>query len=185
MSADELSTSERNRYRKIQRALLLAASDMDQAAAAARLLNGGIEDYNLARALETAIAVCYARVFTQSSLYRLDATKYEPTDARLAEAHRMLLTMRNKTYAHTDKAGGRDASVIPQGPIRIPGLVGLMRSESWTPIAPGSVPLLLDLFALQRQRFHDEAGKIEIVLRGPPDESGEITGGGSASTPTT
>jgi hypothetical protein len=66
----ELHPSERNRLAKLQEALLLAGSDMDQATAAARALQSETE-YLLARALETAIAVCYMRAFTQSSLMTL------------------------------------------------------------------------------------------------------------------
>jgi hypothetical protein len=161
--------SDRNRWLKIQRALLLAASDMDQAAAAARALEPGIEDYNLARALETAIAVCYARVFMQSSLYRLDRAKYEPADPRLARLHRMLCDLRATVYAHTDKSGGRDASIIAESPIALPGVIDFLRSESWTPLPRSDIEVARELFAVQRRRFHDEAGKIYLLLQGPPE----------------
>jgi hypothetical protein len=65
-----LADSERNRLAKLRTALLLAGSDMDQAVAAARALQNE-SDGLLARALETAIAVCYMRPFTQSSLMAL------------------------------------------------------------------------------------------------------------------
>ena len=58
--------SDRNRLSKLQTALLLAASDFDQAAAAAaRALDAEEEDLALMRALETAIAICYSRAFSE------------------------------------------------------------------------------------------------------------------------
>jgi hypothetical protein len=63
LAALVMHESERNRLRKRQRALLLAASDMEQDKAAAQRLTIE-EDGLLARALETAIAVSYMRPFT-------------------------------------------------------------------------------------------------------------------------
>src|SRR5436190_5915133 len=71
----------------------------------ARALDAETDDYNLMRALETAIAVCYARVFTTSSLLRLDLDEFEPAEPALAELHQWLYKLRAKVYAHTDKAG--------------------------------------------------------------------------------
>jgi len=74
--------SERNRLRKLQTVLILAARDiMDQATAAAAALQADKstnEAYR--RALETAMAVCYMRAFTKSSLMTLPA-EYVPTEA--------------------------------------------------------------------------------------------------------
>jgi hypothetical protein len=50
-----------------QHAVLLGASDMRQAAAAARALEHE-SDGDLARALETAMMVCFMRPFTKSDL---------------------------------------------------------------------------------------------------------------------
>jgi hypothetical protein len=69
--------SEINRLKKVQTALLLAASDHDQAAAATRALDSEADDHVLIRALETAIAVCYARAFTTSTLLQL-GDEYAP-----------------------------------------------------------------------------------------------------------
>lgn len=95
--------SERNRLAKEQRALLLASSDMEQAAAAARALENE-HDGTLARALETAMAVCYMRPFTKSDLAVPD--EYVPTTGVDEAAHSHLKALRNKVYAHTDKYGG-------------------------------------------------------------------------------
>ena len=75
--------SDRNRLLKRQRALLHAAADMDQAIAAAHALEAESRHVALMRALETAIAVCYARAFTTSSLLSLDGAAYAPTIDRL------------------------------------------------------------------------------------------------------
>jgi hypothetical protein len=97
--------SERNRYVKLQRVLLLAASDMEQTIAAANALDHE-EDYQLARALETAMATCYARGFTTSTLMTLPR-EYRPTDPGDADLHKKLHDLRDNTYAHTDKESGR------------------------------------------------------------------------------
>jgi hypothetical protein len=82
-----MDTSERNALKKLQTALLLAASDLFQAAAAAHALDEGPDELPLMLALETAIAVCYARAFTTSSLLRLDDeyAPAAPSDAELCE----------------------------------------------------------------------------------------------------
>jgi hypothetical protein len=106
-----MSENEMNALKNRLTALLLAASDMDQAATAARALREESEDHNLMRALETAIVVCYARAFTQSSLFRLSRTEYEPSDSRLADIHHTLYALRDSVYAHTDRESGRSASI--------------------------------------------------------------------------
>lgn len=162
-----ISESDRNFALKLQSALLLAASDMDQAAAAARALEAET-DYNLARALETAIAVCYARAFTQSSLFKLNRDTYEPPDPRLAELHKELFNVRDKVYAHTDKEGGRSATVLVRtSPVELPGTVDFYRQEDWVPMPREVLPVALELFEVQRKRFHNEAGKIQLWLDGP------------------
>src|SRR5688572_12411444 len=98
---------------RVQIALLLAASDMDQAAAAARALEDA-EDGPLARALETAMAVCYMRAFTKSSLGTLPK-EFVPTEPGEAERHASLKRLRDQFYAHTDMASGRQAQVTVEG----------------------------------------------------------------------
>jgi hypothetical protein len=62
-----VDASERNRLPKQQLAVLVAASDMVEAeAAAVALLH--VPDDPLAHALETAMVVCYARPFTTGDL---------------------------------------------------------------------------------------------------------------------
>jgi hypothetical protein len=167
-----VSESDRNRLLKRQRALLLAASDMEQAAAAAKAL-ADEADRDLARALETAIAVCYARAFTQSSIYQLSRQRYEPTDPRLAELHNELFNVRDKVYAHTDKKGGRTVSLSLQAVPRFEDLgkkpvrIDFGRLEEWVPMPREVLPVALELFHAQRTRFHDEASRIYIALLDP------------------
>jgi hypothetical protein len=143
---------------------------MEQATAAARALVTELEDYNLMLALETAIAVCYARAFTRSKLHRLDLAKYEPTDPQLADLHRTLYQLRNEVYAHTDKHGGRSASLAVQTPVELPGTVNFVRHDEWLPLPREALPAALELFSTQRERFHEEAGKIQLWLDGPGPE---------------
>ena len=164
----EISVSDRNRALKRQSALLLAASDMDQAAAAVRALEAEQDDYNLMPALETAIAVCYARAFTQSSLFPLDRNTYEPTDPVLAELHKVLCKLRDKVYAHTDKDGGRSAAVLVRtDPVELPGRVEFLRQEDWVPMPRDSLPVALELVEIQGTRFHNEAGTLKLWVDGP------------------
>ncbi|SRR6266536_2437059 len=136
---------------------------MRQTRAAARLLERQ-SDVNERRALETAIAVCYARAFTQSSLHRLDQNEFEPSDPRLAAVHRMLLDHRDKVYAHTDKDGGRIAS------IKLPDVdIGTEVWEQWVPFPRGIVPHVVALSDAQALRLFQEAADIQRQL----EEAGE------------
>jgi hypothetical protein len=91
-----------------QQAVLLARNDMEQAAAAARALEQE-EDMNLARALETAIAVCYMRPFTKGGGKVPD--RFIPRDQPQADYHRQLRDLRHKVHAHPDKTGPRTVTM--------------------------------------------------------------------------
>jgi hypothetical protein len=97
-----MHTSDVNRLEKLKTALLLAAFDMDQAAAAARALRSEAHDVPLMHALESAIAVCYSRAFSQSTLVRL-TDGHKPIAPADVELHEFLVDRRNKAYAHTDR----------------------------------------------------------------------------------
>src|SRR5438128_10835744 len=89
--------------------LYLAASDMEQAIAAAKALDAESENLELMRALETAIAACYARPFTKGSMVvRLKASKWVSAGAE-RQLHDALMELRNQVYAHTDVSSGRKA----------------------------------------------------------------------------
>lgn len=162
--SDPLSDTEKELGERIKTALLLGASDMDQAEAAARALADEHEDYNLMRALETAVVVCYARAFTMSTLHKLDPDEYTPADDRLAAWHKAFLAYRNKVYAHTDKESGRSADIAIEGPVELPGVVDFGRTEVWTPLPRSEIRVMLDLFEHQRQEFHRKASRLHLVL---------------------
>ena len=103
--------SDRNRLAKRLTALVLGHTDMQHARAAVDALENERTDVDLMRALETAVAVSYARAFSQSSLLRLNSDDYRPADRELADPHGELLNPQNKVYAHTDKDSGRSTSV--------------------------------------------------------------------------
>jgi hypothetical protein len=162
--------SDRNRLLKRQRALLLAAADMDQAMAAAQALEAESHEVALMRALETAVVVCYARAFTTSSLVRLDAVAYAPTIERLTNLHDDLLKARDRVYAHTDKASGRSASIEVISATGLGNLAGLPvgfgfeARESWLPFPREAIADAVSLFETQRERFRREAAELELRL---------------------
>jgi hypothetical protein len=154
--------SERNRLIKRQTALLLAASDMDQAAAAARALQTEADGV-LARALETAIAVAYMRPFTGRPPGRLP-DEYFPSTSPDSERHAELKTLRNKVYAHTDAASGRSTSL--KAATRDGDVVSVEWREQWVPIPRASLPALIAYLEEQRERFRSEAASIHVQLHG-------------------
>jgi hypothetical protein len=142
--------------------LFLAASDMDQAAAAAEALDAEKENVNLMRALETAIATCYARPFTDSSLVnRLKASKWvAPTDRGL---HDFLMDGRKKVYAHTDVESGRSAG--PRQVTTVDGdVVTIGYREGWWSFPRELIPQLLDMCRKQAQCLRNEGLRIETEL---------------------
>lgn len=125
--------SERNRLAKLHRALMLAASDVEQANAALIALE--TETFPpRRRALETAVAVCYARAFTPSTLVRLTEEYAPPPDDPSRELHALLCEHRNKVYAHTDKESGRTSSVRWEV-TETEDLGWIEWQEGWTPLS--------------------------------------------------
>ena len=153
--------SERNRLETAQRALLLAVSDMEQAAAAARALRDE-DDGTLARALETAMAICYMRPFTRSDLQVPD--EYVPTSGNDGDAHSHLKMLRDKVYAHTDKTSGRK---IESFTIEIEGEIAqLSWREGWLPFPRANLPFVIDLCERQAQRMRIDAATLQLALSG-------------------
>jgi hypothetical protein len=153
---------ERNRLRNLQQALLLAASDMGQAIAAAKALQKE-PDVELARALETAIANCYMRPFTGGPPGRLPDA-FGPTTEPDAGYHSDLATRRHKTYAHTDKASGRSTTV--ELVTRDGEAVTVAFREQWLPLPRKALPRLIDYLERQQERFKAEAASIHVQLQG-------------------
>jgi hypothetical protein len=140
-------------------ALLLAAIDMDQVIQAALML---VEEdakpyseqkHQRLRALETAIAVTYARPLIDSKglkSYTVKQHQRLPADRPdLLPIHDHLLKVRKKTYAHTDKQEAmRTAEVNPFG-----------YSETWMPwIEAKDAPAVIALAEYQQTRFRTIVG---------------------------
>jgi hypothetical protein len=129
-----------------QERLTLAVSDMLQAAAAARLLSQRVDPHDR-RALETAISVCYARPWLESNRSGRLKDKWLPAVGADRDLHKRLLELRHRTYAHSDPAGGRKASVQlgPEG-VRFIG-------EEWVPVSRADLTAIAELCDRQAQRF--------------------------------
>ncbi len=169
--------SEVNHLKKKMLALLLAASDMDHAEAAARALEKEAYDVSLMRALETAIAVSYIRAFTKSSLMTLP-DDYVPTTSPDAELHEWFRDRRDQAYAHTDKpsVSGRDASVrigVEEG-----GIVAVEFRDEWLPFPRKWIGPAMSLFERQRECFRAEAVSIQAKLEKRQSSAAEHGPGG-------
>lgn len=161
--------SKLNYKKKLIRVLLLAADDMNQAKAAARALHLEAHNVHLMRALETAMAVCYARAFTTSTLMTLP-DEYVPTTAPHAKLHKWFRDRRDEAYAHTDKKSGRDASAKL---IEVDGRFepAEWRVE-WLPFPREWIDPALDLYTRQRDRFRTDAARIQAEIEGFGQRSG-------------
>jgi hypothetical protein len=84
------------------KALGLACFDMGEAAFAAMSLRQD-HDARTRRLIETAMVVSYMRPFTRSSLLRATLSEYVPMQPPESDLHDRLKTLRDETYAHTDK----------------------------------------------------------------------------------
>jgi hypothetical protein len=149
--------------RRKQRMLLLAVDDMAEAIISARHLRE-TDDPHLMQIYGTAMAVAYARPFTQTrwnQVVRLDKCEYEP-DPPLAELHQTIIDFRNKVYAHTDKLSGRDYEITLQD-----GDPSRWQVRFHRHLFPRSrLSEALALFEFQRGRFHREAVQIAETLTG-------------------
>jgi hypothetical protein len=115
------------------------------------------------RALETAIAVCYWRPFTKGSIGQLDPVDDGPPEATgFGDLHRALEIMRNRAYAHTDKASGRDADIVE--PVTERGIAGNALTETWWAFPREWLPDVIALAEGQRERFRAEAFAIQRRL---------------------
>jgi hypothetical protein len=158
-----MHASDVNRYKKRQQVLLLAAWDMQQAEAAARALQAETENLPLMRALETAMAVCYVRAFTPSTLGTLPS-QYVPTTPPDSDLHNWFRERRDKEYAHTDKKSSRSAS------IKVVSWTGdvanLEWHEQWDAFPRKLIAPAIDLFQRQYDRLRLDGAKIQVFLDG-------------------
>ena len=134
--------------------LLFCASDMHQATIAANAWATRSKEDELHWILQTAMIVIYARPFAGSNFF--DFTKegfdYRPTDARLANLHDRLLTMRSRVAAHTDEPAksGRQIAVGMSDTVDGP-IAGMI--EEHEVFATDMLGALLELFDSQKKRF--------------------------------
>jgi hypothetical protein len=157
-----MDTAERERLAKLQGTLILAARDMEQAAAAARALQADTgDDDAFRRALETALSVCYMRPFTKGMKL---PDKYVPTEWPDADFHAGLRELRHKVYAHTDNKGGsgRTASIRATGDSG--DVVHLEYREEWMPFPVEDIPAVISFFVRQQNRFLMDASAIYVDL---------------------
>ena len=78
-----------------------------------------------------------------------------------------MFNVRDKVYPYGQE-GGRSATVLVRpSPVELPGTVDFYRQEDWVPMPREVLPVALELFEVQRKRFHNEAGKIQLWLDGP------------------
>jgi hypothetical protein len=151
-------TTREEGLRKKQNSLLLAASDMDQAIAAATALLEEDQDGALARAYETALVVCYMRPFMSGS-GRLPNRYIPKADAKVV--HDGLRKVRHEIYAHTSEASGRttEMQIESEGEI-----FNLSWREQWLPLSRDDVRVALSLFEQQRDLFRQDACEIQVEL---------------------
>ena len=157
-----MNADRRRKLEKDVRRLILAASDMDQAAAAATALQSE-SDGALARALETAMVVCYLRPFTKSDLQL--GRDYVPGSGEDASAHAELERLRHKVYAHTDNASGRRAE-IDVTPPDAADVVRVVWKEEWLPYPRENLPFVISLCKRLAQKLRNDAAATQMKLDG-------------------
>jgi hypothetical protein len=161
-----VKAARRQELEKDVRRLILAASDMDQAAAAARSLQ--VEtDGVLARALETAMIVSYFRPFTTSDLQL--GNEYVPSSGDDASAHADPKRLRNKVYAHNDNASGREAAVEVMPP-DADNVVLVTWREEWLPCPREGLPFAISLCERLAERLRNDAAVTQMRLDGLIDD---------------
>ena len=137
--------------------LVLASQDMGDAADAA----AGLIARPGSRILETALAVSYARPWTDASIAALDAhwAPAEDVDRRL---HDELLRLRDKLYAHTDEELGArgisDVSNYVDAPTPV-------LAAAWRFLRPEFLPAFEELSKSQRARFREAANELSLLVR--------------------
>lgn len=142
--------------------LALASADMAQAAAAAELLMGNVDagDASIARALETAISVCYARPWLSSNNWGRLKKAWLPDDNGERDLHNQLVDLRKQTYAHNDTAGGRAPSATFSAPDVLYGV-----GEAWRPLDRLVLPAIVSLCRKQQLRFFEGAAEEATIQR--------------------
>jgi len=115
-----------------------------------------------ARALQTGVAVCYARAFTRSKGYpMLEKNKWAPSDADQRAVHFDLLRLRNVLFAHTDETDMR--RVVDAGEIL--GLGWNMLVEEYRPIPVEQWERVARLAAAQVLRMKQAGDEVAARLQ--------------------
>jgi hypothetical protein len=155
-----MDAAKRKGLERLKKSLILAAEDMDQAAAAAEALRTDTSDEEpWTRALEAAMAVCYMRPF-MSGAWTLPG-KYAPTTRSENELHQRLKALRNKVYAHSD-AGARTASMKTVKTSK--GIATISYGSAWWAFPDADLHAVQALCHDQRKRFLTEAAAIHVDL---------------------
>jgi hypothetical protein len=153
--------SETEDARRSIKRLLLAAQDMNDCSAAAAELLTRIAPSSLARALETAIVVCYARPWGRSNRIGALEARWGPETPEDLALHEELIRLRDKVYAHTDdEIKARDIEDMSEllgtnHPVFAPG---------WHPIETEALPRIAALAEAQRARFLRGARELSVNL---------------------
>jgi len=174
----EGNTLTREQLVKQIRRFRLAESDMEQVGAAAVALQDAGWGA-LARALETAVAVCYARPFTRGT--NLSRTKWAPREPDARRLHFRLLDLRRKLYAHTDP--DTDARrIVDFGTILRDdeAVSSRMYGEQYRELRRDLLPTIVALAREREGVFKAEADEREFQLgrrRPDPSDSGWNIGG--------
>jgi hypothetical protein len=154
--------TERHRLLNEIRRLRLAESDMNQVAAAANALHNERLNGDLCRALETAIAVCYARPYGSSNKVGGLGDEWLPEDPSGRALHDALLRRRDQVYAHTDRTDARDiVDIFGDGTF----------AEEWRPLSREALPRIIVLVAHQQTRFREGVEERQAALRSLPPPS--------------
>ena len=165
-----MNQCERNALLKEIKRLRLAASDMDQVAAATATLaevrlNGGAE-----RIMYTGIVVAYVRPYRNAGIGELNEAEWAPHYSDRA-LHDRLVFLRDKVYAHTDDTvyrGVEDTSSL----LDIDG--GPTYAESYVSMSPEGIQRIGQIAEAQAKRFSHAADELEHQLGRPrPDGSGQ------------
>src|SRR5947207_550561 len=122
-------------------------------------LGGGFPTTDLYWALWTAVAVSYARPFTDSRVGRLSKRRFERfDDSRLDACHRFLLQIRKMLFVHNDLTRIRTVKVFPPGAWgESPGSAQVERAS----FAESLTSDTLELCELQRARAQERI--VELV----------------------
>jgi hypothetical protein len=167
MADEPIDETEANRLRRQLRSVLLAAADMEEAAAAAReLMPRPLDDDPLSHVLETGMVVAYARPFKNSALRVPKGFILGESDGPDDDLHAELIELRDQAYAHTDEGSGRDIADYKITEIDGSDVGEITYWISRFPIERDSLPVVISLCERQADRFRRAAMRLHFMLNG-------------------